>query len=42
MILKCVLHQQCLLALAATGKLEEMGLGYEQLREVNPKLIYCS
>ena len=24
------------------GTLERMGLGYEQLREVNPRLIYCS
>lgn len=24
------------------GKLDEIGLGYEQLREVNPRLIYCS
>jgi succinate--hydroxymethylglutarate CoA-transferase len=24
------------------GKLEKMGLGYEQLKEINPKLIYAS
>jgi hypothetical protein len=24
------------------GKLAEMGLGYEQLKEINPKLIYAS
>ncbi|KAJ3275532.1 hypothetical protein HDV01_000359 [Terramyces sp. JEL0728] len=24
------------------GKLEEMGLGYEELKKINPKLIYCS
>lgn len=24
------------------GKLEQYGLGYEQLRKVNPKLVYCS
>jgi succinate---hydroxymethylglutarate CoA-transferase len=24
------------------GKLAEMGLGYEQLKELNPKLIYAS
>ncbi len=24
------------------GKLEQMGLGYEQLSRVNPQLIYCS
>jgi len=25
-----------------TGTLEEMGLGYEQMRGVNPRLVYCS
>ncbi|MED4911079.1 CaiB/BaiF CoA-transferase family protein [Brevibacillus centrosporus] len=25
-----------------TGALDQMGLGYEQIRQINPKLIYCS
>jgi hypothetical protein len=25
-----------------TGKLAEVGLGYEQLSALNPRLIYCS
>lgn len=25
-----------------TGALDQMGLGYEQIRQINPRLIYCS
>jgi len=24
------------------GKLEKFGLSYEQVREINPRIIYCS
>lgn len=24
------------------GKLEKFGLGWEQVKEINPKIIYCS
>ena len=48
----CVRVRVCVCQLAAVcdvlienylpGKLDQMGLGYEQLRGVNPELIYCS
>lgn len=35
-------HSDVLVENYVPGKLSAMGLGYEQLQEVNPRLIYCS
>ena len=35
-------HSDVLVENFVPGKLDEMGLGYEDLRKINPKLVYCS
>jgi len=47
MVVCCCVHQlaaKCdvLVENYLPGKLSEYGLGYEQLREINPRLIYTS
>ncbi|MGG1663694.1 CaiB/BaiF CoA transferase family protein [Brevibacillus sp. NRS-1366] len=42
MFLKLVKESDVLIQNFRTGKMEKMGLGYEDLKKVNPSLIYCS